>query len=199
MPQPSPADSTNPPVLTSAAACRDGVISVTFVTVGTLASAHLSDWRRHAHQELLEQSVLSLASYTRHFSLFATCFFCLFFLEDIHYLGFSFSWAISYFLNEIYFNSLKFQSRLGAKCCLQKIHLQPARHRCLSLCGVGNPNSISISMNFFFFFLFLAQFCFLLLILLLTGFLALAENSKSYSLCQPLGDYKSPGSGARPG
>lgn len=135
---------------------------------------------------LLEQSVLSPASYTRHFSLFATCFFCLFFLEDIHYLGFSFSWAISHFLNEIYFNSLKFQSRLGAKCCLQKIHLQPARHRCLSLCGVGNPNSISISMNFFFVFLFLAQFCFLLLILLLTGFLALAENSKSYSLCQPL-------------
>lgn len=155
-------DSTDPPVLTSAAACRDGIISVTFITLGTLASGHCQTGVRYAHNMMLEQSVLSLASHTRHFGLCATCFFGLFLLEDIHCLEFSFSWAIPYFSDETCFISLKFQRRLGVSAVYGKFHLQPVQHRCLSLCGVRNPNSISMKKNYFFFPL-LAQICFFFL------------------------------------
>lgn len=179
-------DSTDPPVFTSAAACRDGIISVTFIPLGILASGHCQTGVRHAHSMTLEQSVLSPASYTIHFGLCAKCFFCLFLLQDIHYPEFSFSWAIPYFLDETPFISLKFQRRLGVKCCLQKIS-SSAFSTQMSLSLWGKQPEFNFNLKNIYFSLCLLSFVFLL-ILLLTRLLGLAENLKSYSLRQPLGD-----------
>lgn len=83
----------------------------------------------------------------------------------------------------------------------RKFHLQPVQHKCLSLCGVSNSNSISMKKKLFFSF----PLCLLSFVSfvhsLLTRLLGLAENLKPYSLHQPLGNYEmqSPGLGARPG